>query len=49
MAVYRELIATNAADRIGVFGTSSGGGLTLAMVLRAKSEGLPLPGAIAPG
>ena len=49
MAVYRELIATNAADRIGAFGTSSGGGLILAMVLRAKSEGLPLPGAIAPG
>ena len=32
-----------------VFGTSSGGGLTLAMVLQAKAEGLPLPAAIAPG
>src|SRR5690242_17495271 len=32
-----------------VFGTSSGGGLTLATVWRAKAEGLPLPAAIAPG
>ena len=31
-----------------VFGTSSGGGLTLAMVLQAKAEGLP-PATIAPG
>jgi monoterpene epsilon-lactone hydrolase len=49
IAVYRELIATNSPDRIGVFGTSSGGGLTLALMLRAKSERLPLPGAIGPG
>jgi monoterpene epsilon-lactone hydrolase len=32
-----------------VFGTSSGGGLTLAVVLRAKAEGLPPAAAIAPG
>jgi acetyl esterase/lipase len=49
MAVYRELISTNRPERIGVFGTSAGGALTLALVLRAKAEGLPLPGAIAPG
>ena len=35
--------------RIGVVGTSTGGGMTLALMLRAKAEGLPLPGAIAPG
>jgi acetyl esterase/lipase len=28
---------------------SAGGALTLAMVLRAKQFGLPIPGAIAPG
>ena len=49
IAVYRELLATNHPKRIGVFGTSAGGALTLALVLRAKTEGLPLPGAIAPG
>jgi monoterpene epsilon-lactone hydrolase len=49
MAVYRGLIAQYLPDRIGVFGTSSGGALTLALVLRAKAQGLPLPGAIAPG
>ena len=49
MAVYRELISTYRPERIGVFGTSAGGALTLALVLRAKAEGLPLPGAIAPG
>ena len=49
MSVYRELIENNRPERIGVFGTSAGGALTLALVLRAKTEGLPLPGALAPG
>jgi epsilon-lactone hydrolase len=49
MALYREVVKTTDAKKVGVFGTSTGGGLTLAMVLRAKAEGLPLPGAIAPG
>ena len=35
--------------RMGIFGTSAGGALTLSMVLRAKQEALPLPAAIAPG
>jgi acetyl esterase/lipase len=34
---------------MAIFGSSSGGGLTLALMLRAKAEGLPLPAAIAPG
>ena len=34
---------------MAVFGTSAGGGMTLALMLRAKQEGLPLPAAIAPG
>ena len=35
--------------RVGLVGTRTGGGMILAMVLRAKAEGLPLPAAIAPG
>jgi acetyl esterase/lipase len=49
MAVYKEVVKTTDAKKVGIFGTSTGGGMALAMVLRAKKEGLPLPGAIAPG
>jgi len=49
MAVYKAILKTTDARKIGIFGTSTGGGMTLVMVLRAKAEGLPLPGAIAPG
>lgn len=49
MAVYREALKTIKPKNIGIFGTSAGGSITLAMVLRARTEGLPLPGAIAPG
>jgi epsilon-lactone hydrolase len=34
---------------MAIFGTSTGGAMTLAMVLRAQQEKLPLPAAIAPG
>ena len=43
MTVYRELLKTKPAQKIGVFGTSTGGGLSLILGLRAKAEGLPLP------
>ncbi len=49
MTVYREVLKQHPAVKVGVFGTSTGGGMTLALVLRAKAEGLPLPGAIASG
>ena len=49
VAVYRELLKSVSAQNIAVFGTSTGGGLTMALVLRAKQEGLPFPAAIAPG
>jgi len=49
MAVYRAALKMVPAKNIGIFGTSAGGSITLAMVLRAKTEKLPLPGAIAPG
>lgn len=49
IAVYRELLATTPAEKIGVFGTSTGGAMALILGLRAKAEGLPLPAAIAAG
>jgi epsilon-lactone hydrolase len=49
MAVYKAALKMAPAKNIAIFGTSTGGGMTLAMVLRAKAEKLPLPGAIAPG
>jgi len=38
-----------APKNMAIFGSSAGGNLTLAMVLRAKQDKLPLPAAIAPG
>jgi hypothetical protein len=49
MAVWKEVVKTNDPNKMAIFGTSTGGGMTLAMVLRAKTEGLPLPAATAPG
>ena len=49
VTVYRALLKTTEAKKVGVFGTSAGGRLTLTTLLRAKRENLPLPGAIAPG
>jgi len=49
VAIYRELLKTVPAQRIGVFGSSAGGGLTMALVLRGKQDGFALPGAIALG
>lgn len=49
LAVYRAVLATHNPARVGVFGTSTGGGMVLALIHRAKAEGLPLPGAIAAG
>ena len=49
VAVYGALLKTTEAKKIGIFGTSAGGSLTLTTLLRAKMENLPLPGAIAPG
>ncbi len=49
MAAYKALLADHKPGDIAVVGTSAGGELTLALCLRAKAEGLPLPAAIAPG
>lgn len=49
VAVYRSLLEAYVPENIGVFGSSSGGGLTLELVLHAKKAGLPQPGALAAG
>jgi epsilon-lactone hydrolase len=49
MAVWKEVVKSHDPRRLAIFGTSTGGAMTLAMVLRAKDEKLPRPGAIAPG
>jgi monoterpene epsilon-lactone hydrolase len=49
MTVYKAALKTTDPRNIAVFGTSAGGALTLQMMLRAKQEGLPMAGAIAPG
>ena len=49
MAVWKAALGMADPKNMAIFGTSTGGGMTLAMVLRAKQEGLPLPAAIAPG
>lgn len=47
LAVYRTLIRGNDRRRVGVYGTSAGGNLVVAMLLQARAEGLPMPGAAA--
>lgn len=49
LSVYKELLHKYPAANIGIFGTSAGGGLVLSLLLKARKEGLPMPGAIAPG
>lgn len=49
IAVWKEVVKTTKPENIALIGTSAGGGLVLATVLRAKAEGLPLPGAVAAG
>ncbi len=49
MAVWRAVLREHDPRKMAIFGSSAGGGLTLAMILRARSEGLALPAAIAPG
>ncbi len=46
-AVYEALLDTMSANRIVVAGESAGGNLTLAVVLRAQQQGIPLPAATA--
>ena len=43
MATYRYVLERHAPSRIVVGGRSAGGNLAVAMLLRAKDEGLPMP------
>ncbi|HLY79393.1 MAG TPA: alpha/beta hydrolase [Caulobacteraceae bacterium] len=45
LAVYRALLAEHKAETIVVSGTSAGGNLAGALLLRARDEGLPMPAA----
>ncbi len=49
MAAYKEILKLNKPGNVALVGTSAGGNMVLALCLRAKAEGVPLPGAIAPG
>jgi acetyl esterase/lipase len=49
MAGYKAVLASTDPTHLAVIGTSTGGGMTLALMLRAKAEGVSLPAAMAPG
>ena len=49
MTVWKAATKMAEPKNMAIFGSSAGGALTLSMVLRAKQDNLPLPGAIAPG
>jgi monoterpene epsilon-lactone hydrolase len=49
VAVWKEVIQSYPPSKVGLFGSSAGGGLTLAMVIRLKELRLPLPGALMAG
>ncbi len=48
IAVWKKAVTMASPKNMAIFGGSTGGGMTLAMVLRARDEHLPLPAAIAP-
>lgn len=47
--VYKALLASYSPENIGVFGSSTGGALTLSLCLMIRQKNLPMPGAIAVG
>jgi acetyl esterase/lipase len=49
VVVWRDVVKTHDPANTGLFGSSAGGGLTVATVFRLKELNLPLPGAIAVG
>ena len=49
LAAWRAVVGTADPRHIAVGGMSAGGALALALMLRIKAEGLPLPAAIATG
>jgi monoterpene epsilon-lactone hydrolase len=49
ISVWKALLAKYDAGKMAIFGTSAGGGLTLATALRARDQGLALPAALGLG
>lgn len=49
VTVYKEMLKTYQPSHVGIFGTSAGGGLTAATVLKLRELNLPLPGAVGLG
>jgi epsilon-lactone hydrolase len=49
ITVYKNVLKTMDPKNVAIFGSSAGGALTLEMILKARQDGLPLPGAIEPG
>jgi acetyl esterase/lipase len=49
VAVYKELLSGGRPANIALGGSSAGGGLALAVVMRLRELGLPLPGAVFAG
>ena len=47
LSAYRWLIGRTPADQVTLTGDSVGGGLVMALMLRIREEGLPLPGGAA--
>jgi acetyl esterase/lipase len=46
VAAYRALLRERSAHEIAVGGSSAGGNLAAALILRARDEGLPLPASV---
>lgn len=46
VAVYRGLLETFKPENIVLLGDSAGGGMTLATMLKARDEGLPMPAGV---
>jgi epsilon-lactone hydrolase len=49
LAVWKEIARSRDTKKMGLFGTSTGGGITLAMVLKLKELKMTVPGAIMAG
>jgi acetyl esterase/lipase len=49
LTVYKAAQRTTDPKNMAVFGTSAGGALTMEVILRAKEQGVALPGAISAG
>jgi acetyl esterase/lipase len=47
--VYKDVLKTCDPRRVGIFGTSAGGGLAAATTLKLRESGLPLPAALGLG